>query len=129
MISNACYNITQTSIPKNITVLVYQGSYKLFDITSPLSCGGMARRTKNNVELDKFTGTIRGVFTCNDLKAGVHCYNSTTTVNFKKIGRIIKLLSMTTTDGENYRVIDKIGFQNGGTGSCVEARFVTKKIV
>lgn len=68
--------------------------------------------------------TICGIRPCDEFKEGLRCLNGTV-MKFVKAEKTIRLLSMTSSHDELFRIIDRIDFEKGR--SCVNATFVVKK--
>lgn len=120
--ANICHNITKLSKPQSSRNLVYQGSLKLINRSTTLSCKIV--KVNFQSELVKALSIMSGMRPCDQAKLGMQCSNGTK-LPFRDSEKTLRLLTMTTKQNDIFNVIDYINFENGR--NCVNATFIMKK--
>lgn len=121
-----CHNTTKMYVPQTDSVVVYQGSITVFNFTYNLN-----DRDKNqkifkgkNQELIKTIMVMNGVRGINKTEIGVRCYNNSR-LKYENSAKTIKLLAMTSKNGEMFKIIDKASLNVGQ--SCIKTKLVAQK--
>lgn len=118
--ADICHNTTRLYNLKSENTIVYQGSMRIFNLTFVYQ---ESKKILKNKELGGFLQLLTGLVNRGS-KIGMKCRNSTI-FKFENSAKTIKLLFMSTNDGQKFQINDNAIFDNGS--SCIEITFVAQK--
>lgn len=119
-----CHNYTtQNLYPITANLVVYSHSMVIQNNTTPVDCKSY-KKIKNR-EIVKMISTLSGLKDCEKYKQGVVCKN-TTIMKLKDSVRSIGLIRQTSTNMNQYQIVEKIVFENGAV-SCIKSQAEGRK--
>lgn len=125
LVANVCHNVTAVGKPIKSNTVVYQGSLKLINMSRELGCKNLKKIVDQ--DLVKTIMVLNGLRLCNEQKSGVQCRNSTIFKYDESGGKTLKMLMMTATAGDVYRMKDTVIFEKGQSCVDVKVKVVNRK--